>query len=114
MASSDPKTFRYDNGTRELTIEWADGHQSAYGFDWLRKICPCADCNGKRRELASGGLTLMTNVTRPGAFTLTELEGIGRYALCPHWSDGHSTGIFSFDFLRARCPCPDCRDPVAG
>ena len=33
---------------------------------------------------------------------------VGNYALHIEWSDGHSTGIYSFDFLRRTCPCPAC------
>jgi DUF971 family protein len=27
------------------------------------------------------------------------------------WNDGHSTGIYSFDYLRSICPCPECHPP---
>jgi DUF971 family protein len=37
------------------------------------------------------------------------IEPVGRYAIQFHWSDGHATGIYSFDRLRALCPCPACR-----
>ena len=33
---------------------------------------------------------------------------IGQYAIAIDWSDGHSTGIYNFRDLRARCPCPAC------
>jgi DUF971 family protein len=32
-------------------------------------------------------------------------EVVGRYALQIFWSDGHSTGIYAFDYLRSLCPC---------
>lgn len=35
----------------------------------------------------------------PGAFDLKQLRPVGGYALQPVWGDGHSTGIFSFEFL---------------
>ena len=35
-------------------------------------------------------------------------ELVGRYALQIHWSDRHSTGIYSFDYLRELCPCAEC------
>jgi DUF971 family protein len=35
-------------------------------------------------------------------------ELVGRYAVQIHWNDGHSTGIYSFDYLRQICPCPEC------
>ncbi len=35
-------------------------------------------------------------------------ELVGRYALQIHWSDGHSSGIYAFPYLRRLCPCPAC------
>ena len=35
-------------------------------------------------------------------------ELVGRYALQIYWNDGHSTGIYSFDYLRNLCSCPQC------
>ena len=34
----------------------------------------------------------------------------GRYAIRFHWSDGHSTGIYTFELLRQLCPCPICAE----
>ncbi len=36
------------------------------------------------------------------------IEPVGRYGLSFHWSDGHATGIYRFDFLRQICPCSEC------
>jgi hypothetical protein len=33
---------------------------------------------------------------------------VGNYALAFAWSDGHSTGIYTFEYLRKLCPCPQC------
>jgi len=35
-------------------------------------------------------------------------ELVGRYALQIYWSDGHSSGIYTFDYLRGLCPCTEC------
>jgi DUF971 family protein len=35
-------------------------------------------------------------------------ELVGRYALQIFWNDGHSTGIYSFDYLRSLCSCLEC------
>jgi DUF971 family protein len=34
---------------------------------------------------------------------------VGNYAIRIMWSDGHSTGIYSFEHFRKICPCPECR-----
>jgi DUF971 family protein len=40
---------------------------------------------------------------------MLNIEPIGAYAMKIDWSDGHSTGIYSFDYLRRICPCGECR-----
>jgi DUF971 family protein len=39
---------------------------------------------------------------------LVDLQLVGRYALQPRWADGHETGIYAFEDLRAICPCTQC------
>jgi DUF971 family protein len=39
------------------------------------------------------------------------LELVGSYGLRIRWSDGHDTGIYTFELLRKRCGCPRCRQP---
>jgi DUF971 family protein len=36
----------------------------------------------------------------PEAFKLVRLVTVGGYAVQPVWGDGHSTGIYSFDYLK--------------
>lgn len=99
---------------RELRIRWQDGHESAYPFDLLRKECPCALCNDLRSKTsASAGPTLTVlsgPVTKTGEVQVNEVSPVGRYALGFAWSDGHDSGIYAFDYLRALCPCQGCRD----
>jgi DUF971 family protein len=80
-----------------LKIRWADGHESIYPWTWLRSACPCAACRQAGKvPFASSILAL-------------ELKPVGRYAVNIHFSDGHTTGIFSYDYLRSLCPCEACR-----
>jgi DUF971 family protein len=44
----------------------------------------------------------------PASLERTTVFPIGNYALGFTWSDGHSTGIYPFEYLRALCPCPEC------
>ena len=46
------------------------------------------------------------------AARLTNVETVGRYAVRLFWADGHSTGLYSFDYLREICSCPECRQAV--
>lgn len=87
-----------------LQIHWADGHTSIYEPRALRLRCPCAECVDEMT-----GLPLIRPGDIPEAVYPTEIQYVGRYALTFVWSDGHSTGIFPFDYLRQICPCDQCR-----
>jgi DUF971 family protein len=39
---------------------------------------------------------------------LIDIRPIGNYAIEFHWRDGHSTGIYTYDYLRSLCPCSEC------
>ncbi len=96
---------------RELRIRWQDGHESAYSFDLLRKECPCALCVEQRAtaEKPVPTLNVLTGpVVKRGEVQATEVKPIGRYAINFAWSDGHDSGIYSFDYLRLLCPCGAC------
>jgi DUF971 family protein len=84
-----------------LELRWPDGHRSAYPAALLRRECPCAACRAERQRPA---LPLWQR-----SVNLTELRPVGRYALSLRFSDGHGTGIYAFETLRAMCPCPACR-----
>ena len=88
----------------DVKICWQDGHESVYPARELRLACPCAGCideiTGQIRVIAT---SIPQNV-RPLSIDL-----IGRYAISIQWSDGHNTGIYSFERLRAMCPCANCR-----
>lgn len=83
----------------ELAIKWDDGSESFLGLEKLRRGCPCAGCKGE--------MDIMGNVYKspdkpltPAAFKLSRANPVGTYALQLTWADGHSSGIYSFDYLR--------------
>jgi DUF971 family protein len=92
--------------SRQLQLEWSDGHRSTYDWEKLRWACPCAVCSGEWGQ--PGALSFVKRLT-PDQSALTDLREVGNYALQPVWQDGHDTGIFAFDYLRKVCPCDDCR-----
>jgi len=113
MISTDPAEITVTRDKREMRIRWQDDHESAYSFDLLRKECPCALCNdqrGKAPAPASPNLAVLSGpVVRTGEIQVTEVKPIGRYALNFVWSDGHDSGIYSYNFLRSLCSCLTCR-----
>ena len=95
-----------------VDIAWADGHESHFDFPYLRDNCPCATCNDERgkKEAFAGTAPASSAVLpmfkpRPRAQAATQ---VGNYAIQINFNDGHSTGIFSYDYLRSMCPCADC------
>ena len=82
----------------ELAIKWEDGSESFISLERLRRACPCAGCKGEMDVL--GNLYKgHEKPLSPPAFQLRRLNSIGGYAVSPVWGDGHSTGIYSFDYL---------------
>ena len=92
-----------------LTVHWNDGRQSFYPVAYLRKMSPSADARLLREQLARNPLTVLPSsaLSRAGPLTATGAELVGRYALRVRFSDGHDTGIYSWDYLREI-------DPAAG
>jgi DUF971 family protein len=82
----------------ELALAWNDETESYFALEFLRRACPCAACGGEPDVLG--------NVSRPHvtytdkSFQLVGFDLVGGYALQPRWADGHSSGIYSFTYLR--------------
>lgn len=93
-------------GTR-LRIRWGDNHVSVYSPLYLRLNCRCAGCVDEM-----SGQPLLQPDRVPGDVYPHAIHHVGRYALGFDWSDGHSTGIYTFDLLRTLCPCEACASPV--
>lgn len=84
---------------KELAIKWSDGGESFIALESLRRQCPCAGCQGERDIMGNLYKGPEKSLT-PDSFRLTKIGQVGGYAVQPFWSDGHSSGIFSFDYLR--------------
>jgi len=95
-----------------VDITWADGHASHYDFPYLRENCPCATCNDEREKkvaFASAGPASAAALPMFKPKTTAKAAiSVGNYAIQLTFSDGHATGIFSYDQLRTICPCPQC------
>ena len=89
--------FDYDDPTRSLVVEWADGAHLPIPFPVLRRACPCAVCRG---ELGRPGRFDVEPELREGEDELADIHLVGMYGLGARWADGHSTGIYTFEQLR--------------
>ena len=96
----------------KLEIDWKDGHHSSFPVAYLRDECPCATCTGAHgTEPQKTGYSAPANpfqMFKP-AIKMLNIEPTGNYALKIYWNDGHSSGIYSYDYLREICPCPACK-----
>ena len=101
-----PTSYELDEDHSMLKLSWSDGHESEFGYEALRRACPCAWCAGEGNF--AGTMTPTTPLTTEMA-TLYELVMVGRYGLTPVWGDGHKTGIYTYERLRAMCECAECR-----
>ena len=110
-----PTSITADRPKKELTILWDDGHSSLYSFSLLRLGCPCADCRGGHDKMGDtpDPAVFAAPVTDTPASRLTDLVPVGSYGISPAWEDGHNTGIYRWEYLRALCPCKECRASAA-
>jgi ATP-binding protein involved in chromosome partitioning len=81
---------------RTLSVLWGDGHGDDFDVRDLRLACPCAACIEE-----TSGRALLDPKSVPPDITPRVIFSVGNYAITISWSDGHSTGIYSFEHLRA-------------
>ena len=79
----------------ELSISWSDEAETKYNAADLRRACPCAGCIN---EWTGEKMLKAENIADDLSFSSISI--VGRYAMNFHFSDGHETGIYSFDYLR--------------
>jgi DUF971 family protein len=78
--------------SRILEIAYSDGASFSLPFELLRVYSPSAEVRGH----GQGQEVLQTGKRN---VTITALEPVGNYAVQPQFSDGHNTGIYSWDYL---------------
>ena len=90
--SPTPKALTVHAQSRVLEISFSDGASFRIPFELMRVYSPSAEVQGHgegQEVLQTGKRTV----------TLQSLEPVGNYAVQPTFSDGHDTGIFSWDYL---------------
>ncbi|MBF0425182.1 MAG: DUF971 domain-containing protein [Magnetococcales bacterium] len=87
-----PTEIRQITKDRLVRIAWNSGEQMELSMEYLRVVCPCADCRGHtpdQRKIIDGKQDV----------TVTAITPVGRYAVKIVFSDGHDTGVYSWDTL---------------
>lgn len=103
-----PTQITADRTNKIFRMTWPDGRSDEISFHALRSNCPCAACveefTGKR---------LLNPDSVPRTIEPLAVELAGNYALKIRWSDGHDTGLFTWDHLRRLCDRFDQKDQSA-
>ncbi|MCX7264176.1 MAG: gamma-butyrobetaine hydroxylase-like domain-containing protein [Limnohabitans sp.] len=90
--SPTPQALTLHGQSRALEIGFSDGNTFRIPFELMRVYSPSAEVQGH----GPGQEVLQTGKREVGVSTL---EPVGNYAVQPTFSDGHSSGIFSWDYL---------------
>ena len=91
-----PSELKLHQKSRLLEVAYADGSRYELSYELLRVLTPSAEARGH----GPGEDTLQ--VGQRGV-DITAIEPIGHYAIKPTFSDGHNTGIYSWDLLHTLC-----------
>ncbi len=92
MGAPDPTAITLHRKSRVMEIAFADGRSYRLPFEYLRVYSPSAEVrgHGPGQEVLQSGKREVDIVA---------LEPVGSYAVQPRFSDGHDTGIYSWDYL---------------
>lgn len=91
-ASPNPTGLTVHKQSRLLDIAFDDGTSFSLPFEFLRVYSPSAEVRGH----GAGQEVLQTGMRN---VLVTALEPVGNYAIQPHFSDGHNTGIYTWPYL---------------
>jgi DUF971 family protein len=88
-------------GTELVEITWSDGTRLVYTPRRLRDACPCATCREQRATPAGGANPLQVlSAAEVAPLAVAGMKPVGQYAYSIEFSDGHSTGIYTLEYLR--------------
>jgi len=87
-----PSEIELHQQSRKLEITFSDGRHFSLPYEFLRVYSPSAEVrgHGPGQEVLQVGKKEVT---------IKEVEPVGLYAIRPTFSDGHDTGIYSWDYL---------------
>ncbi len=90
-----------------LTVEWSDDHRQELSATLLRRQCPCANCMEKRVAMLSENQVKengpMFPIVSPelDEIRIDKMEPVGNYAYRIEFSDRHSAGVYTLEYLRS-------------
>ena len=96
MSSETVPVGIHQEASDRLRIDWNDGRSSSYEVRNLRLACRCAHCV---EEMT--GRPLLRGEDVPRDVRPIRISPVGRYGIQISWTDGHDTGIYTFEYLRS-------------
>ncbi len=92
MSSPTPQALTVHSQSKVLEVSFSDGAQFRIPFELMRVYSPSAEVQGH-----GAGQEILQSGKRH--VDIEALDPVGNYAVQPHFSDGHNTGIFTWDYL---------------
>ncbi|QYJ01977.1 DUF971 domain-containing protein [Thalassovita mediterranea] len=89
-----PQELRFRKGAAELSITFEDGLKASIPYKRLREESPSAEVRGH------GAGPRPPQPPVPDDISVTKADPVGRYAVRIHFSDGHSSGLYTWQYLR--------------
>lgn len=103
-----PKAITLNKTEGFLHILWNDGADCTYPLSHLREACPCVECRGGHSRMGrEHEPENLLKLTPKRSYRIETIERVGNYAIQPIWDDGHTTGIYTWDYLRRLCPAEE-------
>ena len=96
--SSPPRDLQAIRTDGVLRVVWAD-REAAFPFRFLRGECGCAQCMNEWT-----GERMLDPASIPADISIERMELVGNYAVRIYWTDGHYTGLYTWDRLRELRP----------
>ncbi len=97
-----PRSIDLFDSDHRLQILWSDESPQFFSYRDLRIACRCASCI---HELT--GERLLDPNTIPDTIGVRDYKLVGNYGLRIYWSDGHDTGIYTWEYLKSLLGAPD-------
>lgn len=98
-----PTGITLNRAAKKLIVNWSDGRVHEYPLDLLREACPCVECRGGHENMGTkpdvDSLLLTIPLIRQKSYKIAKLTPVGNYALTPEWTDGHNSGIYTWQYL---------------
>tara|TARA_Y100001970_G_scaffold164900_1_gene201495 strand:- start:322 stop:639 length:318 start_codon:yes stop_codon:yes gene_type:complete len=82
----------------EIAIKWSDGKENYLDNSTLRQNCPCANCSGEKDVFGNVYIGDKKKLMET-SYQISKITKIGHYAVRIFWMDGHSEGLYTFEFL---------------